>query len=338
MTNGEPTVTFTHPQYPQEVFIVHPPKRKYWLHALLFLLTVLTTLIVGARLEQNFLSNKPMFGADEYFFPIRWIWAQPSRLLDGIPFSATLLGILMAHEMGHFIYCVRDRVYATLPFFIPAPTPIGTLGAFIQIRSQFRSRASLFDIGIAGPIAGFLVAVPMALVGLMLSRPLPGELDPAAQLGQPLIFQLIYWLMQQFSVGNTTQLPLRLLYLHPVALAAWVGMLATAFNLLPGGQLDGGHIVFGTKPAAHRTVTQVAMIALVLLAIFSWMGWLFWAIALGLTIRHPSVPAWPELDVRRRTLVIVGALIFLLTFVPRPFPGASIVEAVKQHLHPELQQ
>src|SRR5437899_352168 len=159
MTHGGSSFTFTQPHPPphREVFIVQPPKRHYWLHILLFLLTALTTLIVGARLQQNFLTNQPMFVWDNSsffaFFPLRWILQQPSRLLMGIPFSATLLGILMAHEMGHFAYSVRNGVYATLPFFIPAPTPFGTMGAFIKIKSPFRSRWELFDIGIAGPIA-----------------------------------------------------------------------------------------------------------------------------------------------------------------------------------------
>jgi hypothetical protein len=335
MTNGGSSFTFTQSQPPaREVFIVHPPKRRYWLHTLLFLLTVLTTLIVGARLQQNFLSGQPTFVADESFFPIRWIWEQPSRLLWGVPFSATLLGILMAHEMGHFIYSVRNGVYATLPFFIPAPTPIGTMGAFIQIRSPFRSRAPLFDIGVAGPIAGFVVAVPMALVGLMLSRPLPIEIDPASiQLGQPLIFQILYWGMQQFSIGNSAQLPLHLLFMHPVALAAWVGMLATAFNLLPGGQLDGGHIVYAVNPQAHSIVSKVAMIVLVPFAIFFWPGWFIWVIGIGLTRRHPMVPAWPDLNVSRRYLAITAALIFLLTFVPQPFPGDTLYDGLRQFLH-----
>ncbi|MCU1309172.1 MAG: peptidase [Candidatus Angelobacter sp.] len=335
MNYGGSSFTFTQSQPPpREVFITHPPNRRYWLHALLFLLTVLTTLIIGARLQDNFLNGQPTFIADESFFPIRWIWAQPSRLLLGIPFSATLLGILMAHEMGHFVYSVRNRVYATLPFFIPAPTPIGTMGAFIQIKSAFRTRASLFDIGIAGPIAGFLIAVPMAAVGLILSRPLPAEIDPATvQLGQPLIFEFIYWLLHQFSIGNAAQIPMGSLYMHPIALAAWVGMLATAFNLLPGGQLDGGHIVYAMNPRAHKPVSTAAMLVLAPLAFFYWPGWLFWVIGIGLTRRHPPVPIWPDLNVQRRYLALMAALIFLLTFVPEPFPGSSLYEILRQSMH-----
>src|SRR5438045_3333246 len=143
-----------------------------------------------------------MFVSDENFFPLRWIMEDARRLLLGLPFSAALLGILLAHEMGHFILSVRNRVYATLPFFIPAPTPFGTLGAFIKIRSHFRSRTALFDIAVAGPIAGFVVAVPMAVVGLILSRPLPANIEASSvQLGQPLIFHFIAWALAKLHFG-----------------------------------------------------------------------------------------------------------------------------------------
>ncbi|MCU1286662.1 MAG: peptidase [Acidobacteriales bacterium] len=334
MSNGGSSFTFTRsqPQMPG-AFIIQPPKRKYWLHALLFLLTILTTLIIGARLQDNFTNGRPNFIADAAFFPLRWIWQDPRRLLSGIPFSATLLGILMAHEMGHFAYSVRHGVYATLPFFIPAPTPIGTMGAFIQIKSAFRSRAALFDIGIAGPIAGFIVAVPMAVIGLMLSRPMPVDLDPKVmQLGQPLIFSILHWAMEQFSVGAVSQLPLSAVFFHPVAIAAWVGMLATAFNLLPGGQLDGGHIVYAARPLAHNTVTKLAMLALVPLAIFYWAGWLIWVVGLRITLRHPAVPAWPDLHMPRRYLTMLAILIFVLTFIPEPFPDGGLYDVIKSLL------
>ena len=152
-----------------------PPRERYWLHGLLLLATCFTTLVVGARMEFNFLHNLPPFAAgDEWlpFFPLGWVFAQPSRLLLGIPFSATLLLILLAHEMGHYLFCRYYGVRATLPFFIPAPTLIGTLGAVIRIKAPIRSRAALFDIGIAGPIAGFVVAVVTLAVAMTLSKPL----------------------------------------------------------------------------------------------------------------------------------------------------------------------
>src|SRR3954454_23602790 len=154
-----------------EIYVIQPPRRRMWLHVLLFLLTVFTTLVIGARLAHNFYANQPAYAVDEDFFPWKWELSEPSRLLGGIPFSLTLMLILLAHEMGHYIACARYGVYATLPFFVPAPTLIGTMGAFIRIKSPIRSRAALFDIGIAGPIAGFVVAFAVLLFSLMVSKP-----------------------------------------------------------------------------------------------------------------------------------------------------------------------
>ena len=157
-------------------------------YALLFLLTILTTLIIGARLQDNFINGRHRISLPTIAsFHCDGFGKSVVDCCGEFPFSATLLGILMAHEMGHFIYSVRHGVYATLPFFLPAPRRSARSGAFIQIKSAFRSRVALFDIGIAGPIAGFIVAVPMAVVGLMLSRPMPVDLDPkVTQTGQPL--------------------------------------------------------------------------------------------------------------------------------------------------------
>src|ERR1700678_2192314 len=166
---------------PVEVFVVQPPKQRYWLHIALLVATIFTTLVVGARMEFNFQHNQPAFSLNDDevpFFPVRWTMAEPSRLLLGLPFASTLMLILLAHEMGHYLCCRYYGVNATLPFFIPAPTLIGTLGAFIRIRSPIRSRAALFDIGIAGPIAGFVVAVAVLFVSLGLSKPISRPIVP----------------------------------------------------------------------------------------------------------------------------------------------------------------
>src|ERR1700686_3389778 len=176
---------------PMPVYVAQQRRRHYWLHILLFLVTIFTTLVVGARMESNFLHNQSVFSlADDTlpFFPVRWILADPSRLLMGAPFSATLMLILLAHEMGHYLCAEYYGVYATLPFFIPAPTLIGTLGPFIRIRSPIRSRAALFDIGIAGPIAGFVVALVILIVSLGFSRPMPAGM-PDSEIGFPEIFR-----------------------------------------------------------------------------------------------------------------------------------------------------
>jgi membrane-associated protease RseP (regulator of RpoE activity) len=240
----------------------------------------------------------------------------------GIPFSASLLGILLAHELGHFLYSVRNHVYATLPYFLPAPTPIGTFGAFIQIKSAFRSRQALFDIGVAGPIAGFVVAVPLTILGLMLAKPLPADIG-SMDIGYPLIFHVAHFLLP-LKVG------LHGLLLHPVAIAAWTGMLATALNLIPGGQLDGGHIVFALNPAAHARVTRLAVLLMIPLAYFFWAGWIFWAVGLLVTRRHPPVPPDPQLRRSRYAVAVLAALMLLLTFVPGPFVGGSFRDLLHQ--------
>ena len=305
--------------FPFEILVLPPPKRRYWLHALLLLATLFTTLVAGARLQHNFDHNLPAFSSDDDFFPLPWLLEHPQRLGLGIPFAAALLLILLTHEMGHFVYCVRNRVYATLPYFLPIPTPIGTLGAFIRIRSPIRSRAALFDIGIAGPIAGFVVAVAVLVAAFLLSPALPAAVPPSqVQFGNPLIFHLVHAILAGMGMVPA---PLGSLHLHPVAMAAWVGMLATALNLLPGGQLDGGHIVYALWPRAHRWWTRGT--ALVLLPMgFLWQGWLMWAAILLVTgVRHPPVPPFPGLSRGRRLLAVLGLLILLLTFMPAPVSG-----------------
>src|SRR5258708_27688329 len=170
----------------EDVFFVSKPKPRYWLHILLLLITFFTTLVVGARLESNFLRGLPPFSMDDgKIFPLRWA-LQGSHLVLGIPFSLTLMLILLAHEMVHYLYCVKYGVHATLPFFIPFPTLIGTLGAFIRIRSPLRSRSILFDIGIAGPIAGFVVALVVLICSLGLSHVAPfGAVPSPIQPGFP---------------------------------------------------------------------------------------------------------------------------------------------------------
>jgi membrane-associated protease RseP (regulator of RpoE activity) len=288
-----------------------------------------TTLVVGARLEFNFLHNLPAFSISDSslpFFELGWIWAQPSRLLLGVPFAGTLMLILLAHEMGHFLYCVRYEVNATLPFFIPAPTLIGTLGAFIRIKSPIRSREALFDIGIAGPIAGFVVACATLIAALSLSKPMPATVSQSdLVLAYPLVFEWAHWLLIRLGVSGAGSLPLQAMYLHPTAIAAWVGMFATALNLLPGGQLDGGHIVYAISPHAHRHVSRLTVGVLLPMGFLLWSGWLVWALLLTFTgLRHPQVPPWPGIGGKRKWLALLAFFMLLLTIAPEPFRGAAL--------------
>ena len=320
---------------PMEVYVVRPPQHRYWLHALLLLATIFTTLVVGARMEFNFLNNVPAFSLDNNalsFFPLHWILEQPSRLFMGAPFATTLMLILLAHEMGHYLCCRHYGVYATLPFFIPAPTLIGTLGAFIRIRSPIRSRAALFDIGIAGPIAGFVVAVTVLAIAMGLSKPMPANIAVAdIDLRYPLIFTVMHHLLAVTGmIHGTAALPFNRVLLHPTAVAAWVGMFATALNLLPGGQLDGGHIVFAIAPRAHRIVSRTTILALIPLAFFCWAGWLLWAVLLRISgMRHPMVIDYPGIGRARQWLAAFALLMLVLTFTPAPFAHNSLMEVLR---------
>jgi membrane-associated protease RseP (regulator of RpoE activity) len=337
MSESLPSLPTSTTEYypPVQVWVTPPPRQRYWLHALLLLATIFTTLVVGSHMEYNFLRGQsPLSAEDSYipFFPIDLVWQHPARLLLGIPFSTSLMLILLAHEMGHYLYCVRYGVYATLPFFIPFPTLIGTMGAFIRIRSPIRSRRALFDIGIAGPIAGFVVACVVLAVSLGLSRaaPVGGASEAVVDLHYPLIFQLAHRVLAGLGLlhGFAT-LPLERVYLHPTAIAAWVGMFATALNLLPGGQLDGGHIVFSIAPRAHRFVSRLTILILIPMAVYLWMGWLVWAILLEISsFRHPQVAEWPRISGVRSLLAIFALLMLLLTLTPAPFAHSSLKEVV----------
>ena len=298
-----------------------------WFSLLLLLLTFLTTSVVGARLDHLYTHHLPMYpplGDANYikFFPVVWLWHNPWELLRGIPFSVALMTILLAHEMGHYLACRRYGVAATLPYFIPAPTLIGTMGAFIQIRSPFPSRRALFHIGIAGPIAGFLVALPVAFAGLALSLPV-AEMPPSdVVLGFPLAMQGWHLFLHHFGwqivpAGN--------LVLHPLAVAGWTGFFATALNLLPMGQLDGGHIVYALSARAHWLVSRLTVVALLPMAWFGYMGWLIWAVALAIFgLKHPFVAPDDSLGRREWALAAFALLMLVLCFVPAVFDQSSL--------------
>jgi membrane-associated protease RseP (regulator of RpoE activity) len=311
-----------------------PPHPRYWLHGFLLLATCFTTLVVGARLEFNFLHNLPPFTTGNElvpFFPVGWALSHPSRLALGIPFSAALLIILLSHEMGHYLFCRYYGVRATLPFFIPAPTLIGTLGAVIRIKAPIRSRAALFDIGVAGPIAGFVVAVATLAVAITFSKPV-GHGIPASdlQLGYPVIFYFVQDVLRHFEPSRAVAvLPLSRVYLHPMAVAAWVGMYATALNLLPSGQLDGGHIVYALAPRAHRIISWITVFALIGLGAkafrtdhsnYSWWVWAGLITVMNvLTIRQRQAPEHPVIPGSRWAWALLAAVMLVLTFTISPF-------------------
>src|SRR6266404_1171387 len=309
-----PTALEWEPQPQPCVWVIPPPRQRWWLYGLFFVLTMFSTTVVGARMQFNFLHQRPVFSLNDdslSLFPIGWIAQHPANLLLGLPFSLTLMFILFAHEMGHYLYARHYRVYVTLPFFVPFPSLIGTLGAFIRIKSPIPSRAALFDIGIAGPIAGFIPACIALVAGLSLSPPIAASDTSSLQLGFPLLFHLAARLMHIPE-------PVSRLSLHPIAVAAWVGLFATALNLLPGGQLDGGHILFSVWPRQHRIESMLTVLALITLGYYFWSGWLVWAVVLAMTSRHPVVPPNPAISGRRRWVALFGVLMLLLTFTRDP--------------------
>lgn len=292
-----------------------PRLRGPWLlgfHALLFLLTVITASLVGAGFQASFDANQPAILLNRDLAYYEQVWRHPALLFNGLAYSLTLLTILVAHEMGHYFACVYYRISATLPFFLPAPTFIGTLGAFIRIRQPIASRRELFDIGVAGPIAGFVFVIPALLIGVSLSKVIPGiGYQGDLVFGTPPLLQFIETLL---FPGVST----RDILLHPMARAGLVGLLATALNLLPVGQLDGGHIVYAFLPRAHRWISRGFVLLLLPLG-FLWEGWFFWAALLFIFgLKHPAVYDYQAPGFGRRRVAFLALAIFLLCFTPTP--------------------
>ena len=316
--------------------VVRPPSQHLWIYALLLILTVLTTTVVGAGFAISFQQNRPFdFELDQKGYETifehpgitqataNWVldfcytyarpFFHPELILFGLPYSLTLMSILLAHELGHFFACLHHRVDATPPAFLPAPTLIGTFGAFIRIRSPIYTRRALFDIGIAGPIAGFLVLVPALCLGITMSRIVPGiGVRGDLIFGVPL-------LQRALEAIIFPGVPLTDIYLHPVARAAWVGILATALNLLPIGQLDGGHILYSFLGEKTKVLSRVFVLALIPLGLFAYYPWLLWAALLFFFgMRHPSILDETPLGRGRTILGFASLLIFILCFTPIP--------------------
>jgi membrane-associated protease RseP (regulator of RpoE activity) len=290
---------------------------KYWLHALLFLLTLVTTTLTGAGMMLDFERNVP-FDIEHEIQMLSGIWNHPATLLLGLPFSLTLLTILMAHEFGHYLACRYYDVDASLPYFLPAPTLTGTFGAFIRIRSAIFSKRILFDIGVAGPLAGFVFLLPALSIGIAFSRIIPGVAHHGSiQFGTPPLL----WLLEKAIFPGV---PTADISLHPVARAAWIGILATALNLLPIGQLDGGHILYALVGERHKWISKIFIAILIPLGLFWWVWW-FWAVVLFfLGRRHPAVYDTADVGPARTRLGWVSLAVFLLCFTYAPISTGGL--------------
>ena len=295
-----------------------PPQRK-WLHWLLFALTFATTWNVGVQHYLGFLFD---------FVPRQLLFtSQRDLVLGGLFYPVSVLAILGAHELGHYYACRYHNIDATWPFFIPMWGGLsGTLGAVIRIREPIRTKRALFDMAVAGPIAGFVVLVPVMIVGLMLSRVarVPPDFS-GVELGEPLLFKLVtYWIFGAVPAGSSVNL-------HPMAMAAWFGMLATAINLFPIAQLDGGHISYAALGRKSDYLSLVALATAGLLIFVSW-SWLVWTLLLLVMLRvfgwrHPPtfddhVPLSPG----RRLVAVLAVLIFIACFTPAPIQPLDLIK------------
>jgi membrane-associated protease RseP (regulator of RpoE activity) len=292
-----------------------------WVHVLLFLLTFATMTAAGAGFFVNYVSA---VGTRRVIVP------NATALLGGLWFSVPALLILGSHEFGHYFACRYYRIPASLPYFVPAPlfSIVGTLGAVIRMALP-RTRKALFDVGIAGPIAGFVVLVPLAIYGVahsyVVRLPQAIQIREGLELGDPLLLTLL----QQAFFGN---LPDRSLFvMHPTGFAAWFGLLATALNLFPAGQLDGGHIVHAIVGRASRYVTVASILILLALAVFVSSSWAIWSVLLVLMtfsfgLDHPPV-AEEHLPIGglRLALAVFAIAMFALSFTPVPISPIDFV-------------
>ena len=300
-------VTYTSPRKFQD---------RRWLHLTLFVLTLVSTTAVGADHYYAYASD---FGRHQ-------VTISNALLAQGLWYSATVLLILGAHELGHYLACRYYQVDASLPFFIPMPGVLtGTLGAFIRIREPIPTKRMLFDIGIAGPLAGFVFALPALFIGVALSPVVrvPENLV-GFHLGEPLLFRLAAWLTWGSIADGYS------LNLHPMALAAWFGLLATALNLFPIGQLDGGHISYAVLGRRSTMVTLGSIGIAIALTFFSlsWLVWTFLLVAMTLVMgpRHPrTIDEDIPLDRTRIWLAVLALVIFVLCFTPNPLEPTELL-------------
>ena len=273
-------------------------KKIPFLQIVLFILTMLSTLFVGAM----------QTGAD--------ILKDPWKIYYGLPFALTLMIILLTHELSHYFASKKHGVNATLPYFIPAPTIIGTFGAFIKMKSPIVTRKALIDIGASGPIAGFIVSVIAVMIGLHLSKFVPvAETKGALTLGDSILFSFLAQTVLGVTPADSDIL------LNPVAFAGWIGLFVTSMNLIPVGQLDGGHIAFAFLGEKQTRLSFILVLVMSLLGVLLWEGWIIWAVLLlVLGLRHPPVISWEvPLDKRRKVIGWLTFVIFILTFIPVPF-------------------
>jgi Zn-dependent protease len=296
---------------------------------LLLAVSMATTCGTGARFMENFRRGLPPVVSDGDLWPWSWLLHHLGRAWLGWSFSLSLLGILLTHEMGHYVTCRRHEIGSSLPWVLPAPTLSGTAGAVIRIHDRIPSRAALLDVGAWGPIWGFLVSIPVLAVGFLLSKTAPaGARQAMVHFHWPLAVRALHRLLGLFLNVPAADgfVP------HPVWVAGWIGLFVTSLNLIPGGQLDGGHILYSLWPRAHRAVTRVTTAALLLAGIGCWPGWLLWAFFLVLpAMRHPRVAHPRPLGRRRVAAALLTLAILVVSISPDPFEHGSFLGMFLRH-------
>lgn len=286
------------------------------LAGILFFLTLCTCLVAGTQFAVAYAHDQAV-SLDELFGAFVLFYKNPAGLAPGLPFAATLLGILLAHELGHFFACRYHHLRASYPFFIPFPNLAGTFGAFILIRSPMRTNRALFDVGASGPLVGFVFAVPALIYGVLHAKLVPGLANPAhAELiyGTPLLLRLLDAAVHPGISPDALLLP-------PIGRAAWVALFVTSLNLIPVAQLDGGHILRSLNARAHRFLSFLLPLGLILLGLLHyWEGWYVWGVMLlGMRfLRIAPIYDPVGLDSKRRLVAFLALVIFLLCFMPSP--------------------
>lgn len=306
--------------------------RDYCLPLVLLGVSIVTTTANGARFMQNFIEGMPPVVRDSDLWPWPWLSEHPDLFVTGWAFSCALLGILLVHEFGHYFACRWHGIRSTLPWVLPAPTLSGTAGAVIQIRSRIPSRAALMDVGLYGPLAGYVASTLAVGVGFVLSFHSPADAPHAIVRfgGEPLTIRLLHALLVHWdpSIPSFDHIAP-----HPILVAGWIGLFITSLNLIPGGQLDGGHVLYAISPRVHRVFTNFLPLVLFLAGTVYWVGWIFWGLFLMIpAMRHPNVPTHPGLKRGRIALGVVALAIFLLTFTVTPFYDNSLMNYL--HLDP----
>lgn len=293
------------------MIIEEQARPRYLLALFLLLLSLWTTCAAGSRMVHNFQNNLPAFRFEQDAIPLFSAFFDSSLLWSGLAFALPLILILLAHELGHYFACLYYQLDASVLYFLPAPTFIGTFGAFIRIRSIIYSRTVLFDVGIAGPVAGFVVLFPFLFYGVWMSR--VSEIAAAGDMvfGTPLV---VHFFESIFFPGVAPEK----IYLYPMARAAWVGIFATALNLLPIGQLDGGHIIYSLTGRWASRISLAAIIALIPLGYF-YPPWWGWAVALYFFgRRHPRIHDEAPLNPQRKAFALIGLALFIVCFMVAP--------------------